>query len=89
MLTNSLKIIRRFTVLNCIGIDVSKATINVHISKNGQDLVLDNSPKSFKLLYSKFIKKRLRILYLFTSQQVVIQKHLESIVLYKKLSVSS
>lgn len=56
MLTNSLKIIRRFTVLNCIGIDVSKATINVHISKNGQDLVLDNSPKSFKLLYSKFIK---------------------------------
>jgi len=44
MLTNS----RRFTVSNCIGIDVSKATINVHISKNNQDLVFDNNLKSFK-----------------------------------------
>ena len=41
---------------NCIGIDVSKATINIHISKNNQDLVLDNNLKSFKLLFSKLKK---------------------------------
>ena len=43
-------------MLNCIGIDVSKATINVHISKNSQDLVFDNNLKSFKLLFSKLKK---------------------------------
>jgi len=43
-------------VLNCIGIDVSKATINIHISKNNQDLVVDNSPKGFRSLYSKLKK---------------------------------
>jgi len=43
-------------VLNCIGIDVSKATINVHISKNSQDLVLDNNLKSFRSLFSKLKK---------------------------------
>jgi len=41
---------------NCIGIDVSKATINVHIPKSNQDLVLDNSLKSFKSLFSKLKK---------------------------------
>lgn len=41
---------------NCIGIDVSKATINVHIPKNNQDLVLENSLKSFKSLFSKLKK---------------------------------
>ena len=41
---------------NCIGIDVSKATINIHISENNQDLVLDNNLKSFKLLFSKLKK---------------------------------
>ena len=41
---------------NCIGIDVSKATINVHISKNNQDLVLDNNLKSFRTLFSKLKK---------------------------------
>ena len=41
---------------NCIGIDVSKASINVHIPKNNQDLVLDNSPKGFRTLYSKLKK---------------------------------
>lgn len=56
MLTNSLKNIRRFTVSYCIGIDVSKATINVHISKNNQDLVLENSMKGFRSLYSKLKK---------------------------------
>ena len=33
---------------NCIGIDVSKASINIHISKNGQDLKVDNNLKGFK-----------------------------------------
>ena len=41
---------------NCIGIDVSKASINVHIPKNNQDLKLDNTLKSFKALYSKLKK---------------------------------
>ena len=43
-------------MLNCIGIDVSKATINVHIPKSNQDLVLDNNLKSFKSLFSKLKK---------------------------------
>jgi transposase len=43
-------------VLNCIGIDVSKASINVHISKNNQDLVVDNSLKGFRSLLSKLKK---------------------------------
>ena len=41
---------------NCIGIDVSKASINVHISKNSQDLLLDNNLKSFRVLFSKLKK---------------------------------
>jgi len=41
---------------NCIGIDISKASINIHISKNGQDLKVDNSIKGFKSLYSKLKK---------------------------------
>ena len=41
---------------NCIGIDVSKATMNVHISKNSQDLVFENSSKGFKSLFSKLKK---------------------------------
>ena len=41
---------------NCIGIDVSKASINVHISKSAQDLQLDNSVKGFRTLYSKLKK---------------------------------
>jgi transposase len=43
-------------VTNCIGIDVSKASINVHIPKNNQDLKLENTVKSFKALYSKLKK---------------------------------
>ena len=43
-------------MLNCIGIDVSKASINIHISKNNQDLVLENSLKSFRSLFSKLKK---------------------------------
>jgi transposase len=41
---------------NCIGIDVSKASINIHISKNAQDLQLDNSVKGFRTLSSKLKK---------------------------------
>ena len=41
---------------NCIGIDISKASINIHISKNGQDLKLDNDIKGFKSLRSKLKK---------------------------------
>ena len=41
---------------NCIGIDVSKASINVHISKNSQDLVFENSLKGFKSLFPKLKK---------------------------------
>ena len=41
---------------NCIGIDVSKASINVHISKNSEDLQLENSLKGFRVLRSKLKK---------------------------------
>ncbi len=41
---------------NCIGIDVSKASLNIHISKNSQDLVVENSLKGFKSLYGKLKK---------------------------------
>ncbi len=41
---------------NCIGIDVSKASINVHISKSSQDLQLENSLRGFKILRSKLKK---------------------------------
>lgn len=41
---------------NCIGIDVSKASINVHISKSGQDLKVDNSIKGFRSLHAKLKK---------------------------------
>jgi len=43
-------------VENCIGIDISKASINVHISKNSQDLQVDNSVKGFRTLRSKLKK---------------------------------
>jgi len=43
-------------LLNCIGIDISKATINVHIPKSNQDLILDNNLKSFRSLFSKLKK---------------------------------
>jgi len=40
----------------CIGIDISKASINVHIQKNNQDFIFENSPKGFKSLFSKLKK---------------------------------
>ncbi len=39
-----------------IGIDISKASINVHIATNKQDLVYDNSIRGFKSLHSKLKK---------------------------------
>ena len=43
-------------MLNCIGIDVSKSTLNVHITKNGQDLQIDNTLVAVKKLYTKLAK---------------------------------
>jgi len=43
-------------VSNCIGIDVSKASINVHIQKNSKDFIFENSLKGFKSLFSKLKK---------------------------------
>ncbi len=43
-------------MLHCIGIDVSKASLNVHIRKTDQDLQIDNTLKSVKKLYAKLKK---------------------------------
>jgi len=43
-------------VENCIGIDVSKASLNIHIGKSGQDLQIENSIKGFRTLRSKLKK---------------------------------
>jgi transposase len=43
-------------VLNCIGLDISKSSINVHIQKTNQDLQIDNTLQSLKSLHSKFKK---------------------------------
>ena len=40
----------------CIGIDVSKASLNVHISKNSQDLQIGNTLGAVKKLHSKLKK---------------------------------
>ena len=41
---------------NYIGLDISKSSINIHIRKNNQDLVIANDTKGFKSLYSKLKK---------------------------------
>jgi len=41
---------------NCIGLDISKSTINVHIQKGLLDLEIENNNKAIKLLYSKLKK---------------------------------
>ena len=43
-------------MLNCIGIDVSKSSLNIHIAKNGQDLKIDNTLAAVKKLYTKLKK---------------------------------
>jgi len=40
----------------CIGLDISKSTINVHIEKGALDLEIENSSKAIKSLYSKLKK---------------------------------
>lgn len=39
-----------------IGLDISKASVNVHIPQGTLDLEIENTPKSFKSLYSKLKK---------------------------------
>ncbi|NOX15178.1 MAG: IS110 family transposase [Epsilonproteobacteria bacterium] len=41
---------------NCIGLDVSKSTINIHIPKSSLDLEIENTNKAIKSLYSKLKK---------------------------------
>jgi transposase len=41
---------------NCIGLDISKSTINVHIPKGSLDLEIENSSKAIKGLYGKLGK---------------------------------
>lgn len=41
---------------NCIGFDISKSTINVHIPKGSLDLEIENTNKTIKSLYSKLKK---------------------------------
>lgn len=43
-------------MLNCIGLDVSKSSINVHIAKNSQDLKIDNTLTGIKQFYAKLKK---------------------------------
>ena len=43
-------------MLNCIGIDVSKASLNVHISKNNLGLQIGNTLGDVKKLYSQLKK---------------------------------
>ena len=40
----------------CIGIDVSKSTLNIHIAKTKQDIQIDNNIKSLRSIYSKLKK---------------------------------
>lgn len=41
---------------NCIGLDISKGSISVHIPKNKQDIEIDNNLAGMKKLYSKLKK---------------------------------
>jgi len=43
-------------VSNYIGIDISKSTLNIHITKNSLDLQINNTLKDVKKLYSKLKK---------------------------------
>jgi transposase len=43
-------------VLNYIGIDISKSSLNIHIPKNNQDLKIANTLQAIKTLYSKLKK---------------------------------
>ncbi len=41
---------------NCIGLDISKSSISVHIPKNGLDIEIENNLTGMKKLYSKLKK---------------------------------
>ena len=41
---------------NCIGLDISKSTINVHIPNGSLDLEIENSKKAISALFSKLKK---------------------------------
>ena len=41
---------------NCIGFDISKSTINVHIPQGSLDLEIENTNTAIKSLYSKLKK---------------------------------
>lgn len=56
VLTNSRILLWRFTVFNCIGLDISKSSINIHIQKTNQDLQIDNTLKAIMGFYSKLKK---------------------------------
>lgn len=43
-------------MLDCIGLDVSKSSINVHIRKTNQDLQTNNTLQNLKSLHSKLKK---------------------------------
>lgn len=43
-------------MLNCIGLDISKSSINIHIRKTSQDIQIDNTIQSVKKFYSKLKK---------------------------------
>ena len=43
-------------MFNCIGLDVSKSSINIHIQKNSQDLEIENTLQGIKQLHSKLKK---------------------------------
>ena len=43
-------------MLNYLGIDISKSSLNIHIPKNNQDLKIANTLQAIKALYSKLKK---------------------------------
>jgi transposase len=42
--------------MNCIGLDIGKSSISVHVPKNSLDLTIDNSIKSLRSFYAKLKK---------------------------------
>lgn len=56
VLSSSLKNTQRLTMNNCIGLDISKSTINVHIPNGSLDLEIENSKKAISALFSKLKK---------------------------------
>ena len=80
VLSSSLKNTQRLTMNNCIGLDISKSTINVHIPNGSLDLEIENSKKAISALFSKLkkiykkepVKKMKRSSFLVRSDFVII-----------------